>query len=46
MMMAKGGAPALMRVDLRGNPELSAEMVAELSAGLAMARPSFEFVLD
>lgn len=46
MMIARGGAPALMRVDLRGNPELSAELVVEMGDGLAMARPTFRFVLD
>ena len=45
MMLARGGAPALVRVDLRGNAGLSEEMTAEMGAGVAMARPNFEFVV-
>ena len=46
MMIARGGAPALMRVDLRENPDLSADLVVEMGAGLGMARPGFQFILD
>ena len=46
MMIARGGAPALMTVDLRGNPDLNVDLVVEMGSGLAMARPNFRFVLD
>jgi hypothetical protein len=45
-MIARGGAPALMCVDLRGNPNLTADLVVEMGSGLAMARPNFRFILD
>ena len=46
MMIARGGAPALTRVDLRGNPDISLDLAVEMGSGLAMARPNFRFVLD
>ena len=48
MMLARGGAPALARVDLRGNAALSTELAAEMGAGVAMmeTRPNFEFVVE
>lgn len=45
-MIARGGAPALMRVDLRGNPDISMDLAVEMGSGLAMARPNFHFLMD